>query len=99
MRIYLCGPVTGTEDYRERFRKAEATLAKEGFEVVNPVKIVRKLPEGVTYQEIMCLCMHLLDMCEMIFLMEGWQHSNGCNAEVAHALEKKITITYEGGRG
>lgn len=99
MRIYLCGPVTGTEDYRERFRKAEATLAKEGFEVVNPVKIMRKLPEGVTYQEIMRLCMHLLDMCEVIFLMNGWQHSDGCNAEVAHALAEKITITYEGGKG
>lgn len=99
MRIYLCGPVSGTEGSRERFRRAELAMSREGFEVVNPVKIVGKLPEGVSYREIMELCIHLLDMCEMIFLMEGWEYSNGCNAEVAHALAKKITVTYEGGKG
>ena len=36
--IYISGKITGTEDYEERFRKAEMELMSRGFNVLNPVK-------------------------------------------------------------
>ena len=40
----------------------------------------------------------MLDMCDTIFMMAGWQQSKGCNMEIAHAMEHGITITFEGGK-
>ena len=37
-RIYISGPITGTDDFYERFMKAEEMLSSEGLSIVNPVK-------------------------------------------------------------
>ena len=31
MRLYLSGPITGVNDYRERFKKAEKALRADGI--------------------------------------------------------------------
>lgn len=36
--IYISGKITGTEDYEDRFKKAEMELRSRGFNVLNPVK-------------------------------------------------------------
>lgn len=96
MKIYISGPITGTEDYRRRFAKAENALRAAGHEVINPTRVNAELPEGTTYQEYMKMSMCMLDMCDTVFLMDGWEKSRGCNAETAYALKKGITIVQEG---
>ena len=39
---YIAGPITGVDDYRERFREGKRKLKKMGFTVLNPAD----LPEG-----------------------------------------------------
>ena len=36
--IYISGKITGTDDYKDRFLKAEQNLSKRGFIVLNPVR-------------------------------------------------------------
>lgn len=38
-KIYISGPITGTDNYMERFEKAENGLKALGVSVVNPAKV------------------------------------------------------------
>lgn len=98
MKIYISGPITGTKDYRNRFDAAERKLKAEGHTVVNPARVNANLPEGTTHKEYMMTAIAMLDMCDTIFMMDGWQQSKGCNMELSHAIAKKITVTFEGGK-
>ena len=98
MKVYISGPITGTKDYMERFAAAEQELTSNGHVVINPAKVNSNLPEGTTHAEYMKISLELLDMCDTMFMMEGWQHSQGCHTEMARAIVNKMTITFEGGK-
>ena len=44
MKIYISGAITGTDDYMERFEKAEKELTDKGYSVLNPAKVNAQLP-------------------------------------------------------
>ena len=98
MKIYISGPITGTEGYRARFDAAERRLKKEGHKVVNPARANAALPEGTTHKEYMSVSIAMLDMCEMIFMLKGWEKSVGCSQELAHAIAHGMTVVFEGGK-
>ena len=86
MKIYISGAITGTDDYMERFAKAEKELTEQGYSVVNPAKVNAQLPEDTTYEEYMKMCFCMLDMCEAIFMLKGWSKSCGSNREYWYAM-------------
>lgn len=47
-RVYISGSITGTDDYMERFSKAEKELEAQGFGVINPAKVNAQLPADIT---------------------------------------------------
>lgn len=97
MKIYLSGPITGTNDYMVRFSKAEHDLYKEfeGCAVVNPAKVNAQLPDDTTYEQYMKMCFVMLDMCDAIYMMHGWQKSAGANREYGYALASDKVIMEE----
>lgn len=98
MKIYISGPITGTKDYMKRFQRVEETLKAEGHTVINPAKVNAGLPEGTIHKEYMKLSLCMLDMCEVIFMMKGWEESKGAGMEFEYATLNKMTIIFEGGR-
>ena len=94
-RIYISGPITGTDDFYERFMKAEEMLSCEGLSIVNPVKFNYIMPSDATYEEYMGLAFYLLDMCDMIYMLKGWKESKGANREYDFAVAKGIPIMFE----
>lgn len=96
MKIYISGPITGTSDYMERFARAERKLSSLGYTVINPVRVNAQLPKNTTHEEYMKMSIVMLDMCDAIFMMEGWKESKGCGIEFEYAYEHRITITFEG---
>lgn len=98
MKIYISGPITGTKNYMERFKRAEETLKAEGHTVINPAKVNAELPEGTTHKEYMKISLCMLDMCEAVFMLKGWEESKGAGMEFEYATLNKITIIFEGGR-
>ena len=95
MKIYISGPITGTNDYMERFEKAEKELTEQGYSVVNPAKVNAQLPEDTSYEEYMKMSFCMLDMCDYICMLKGWQDSRGANREYGYALAKDKTIIFE----
>ena len=86
MKIYISGAITGTDDYMERFAKAEKELTEKGYSVVNPAKVNAQLPEDTSYEEYMKMCFCMLDMCEAIFMLKGWSKSCSANREYWYAM-------------
>lgn len=95
MRIYISGPITGTDDYMKRFAEAEEMLKKKGYSVINPAKVNAMMPEDTTYEEYMTMSIIMLDMCEAIYMMKGWYESCGANREFGYALAKGHDILKE----
>lgn len=95
MKIYISGAITGTYDYMERFAKVENELTEQGYSVVNPAKVNAQLPEDTSYEEYMKMSFCMLDMCNSIYMLKGWEKSCGANRELCYALANNMIIMNE----
>lgn len=94
-KIYISGPITGTQDYMKNFDKAKKELKSVGFSVVNPAKVLSQMPADTEYEEYMDMAMMMLSMCDSIYMLKGWEKSTGANREYGYALASDITIMRE----
>ena len=91
-RVYISGGITGVENYEEIFKKKQEELEKKGYEVLNPAKLGLIMPKSATWQEYMNLCIPMLEMCDMIFMLDGWEKSKVATEELKHAVSKNIIV-------
>jgi hypothetical protein len=91
MLVYISGKITGKEDYKDDFIKAEFWLKLNDYKVINPAKLDEVLPK-LTYQQYMAIDYKLIEIADAIFMLDGWQKSKGAVAELSYAktLSKKI---------
>ena len=92
MKVYISGPITGHDDYMERFEATEQYIKNkfgDNIEVVNPAKVNSMLPK-MTWKQYMKICLTILPMCDYIYMMEGWEHSTGACIEYGYALASGI---------
>lgn len=95
-RIYLSGPITEVNDYMYKFGEAEEYVEQQyKGAVVNPARIIAQLPKELEYEECMDICLRLLDKCDAIYMLDGWQQSKGANREYGDALAKDMIIIKE----
>lgn len=94
MRIYISGGISGVEDYKANFEKAQKRLKEQGHEVINPAAFDELLPK-LTYEEFMKFDIFLLNMCDAIYMLKGWQKSCGANREYGYALAMDKIILEE----
>ena len=92
MRIYLSGPITNDPDYVNKFATADKALHAMKYQVVNPAELYRVLPADATYEEIMSIDLQLMELCEALVQLPGWEKSLGCNREYGYALAKDMII-------
>ena len=98
MKVYISGPITGTDDYMERFeRVAWEVWVNYDCTVINPAEINSHLPNDTTHAVYMRTSIAMLSMCDTIYLMKGWENSKGCKIEYNYARKNGIKIIYEEG--
>lgn len=89
---YLAGPMTGIEGFNQpAFAEAAKRLRAQGFTIWNPAELVggSMILRRSWY---MRAAFAALPLCEFVFLMDGWQESEGVAAELAVALGLGLRI-------
>ncbi|WP_117121036.1 DUF4406 domain-containing protein [Klebsiella variicola] len=87
MKIYIAGPMTGIPEFnRPAFNEVASGLVNDGHVVLNPAT----LPDGLEQREYMDICCAMIRCADAIFMLRGWERSEGAVAE--HALAKKIGL-------
>lgn len=91
-KVYISAPIgsgvkTNPEKYKERFdffESKERFYRERGFEVLNPMKNgVEPMAEDVVHMD---ADYQLIRKCDIIVMLEGWNRSAGCWAELHYAL-------------
>ena len=104
-KIYIAGPMTGLPNYNfEAFDRAATRLSARGFDVKNPADVGRKWlaeheyrePNKSEYQELLNAGRAMLRECKTIYLLRGWQNSNGALGELSYALILGARVELEG---
>ena len=97
MKIYISGAITNNPNYKEDFERAEDYLQREypNEEIINPALVNSFLPKSTTHEEYMRMSFCMLDMCDSIYLLKGFEKSCGANRELGYALAKDMIIVYE----
>ena len=96
MRIYISGAITGTDDYTERFERAERKLRERGeTEIINPAKVCASLPETLTHEEYMKICFVMLSLCDEVYLIPPWTDSKGVRRELKFAIDNNKAVEVE----
>ena len=97
MRIYISGPITGQEDTaKDRFKIAEYILQKRyaGAEIINPCSVNAEAAHAaeLTHDEYMKISFTLMDLCDAVYFMGGWEKSKGCQMEHVYAENRSMKI-------
>jgi len=88
MKLYIAGPITGKLNYREKFKEAEDILVEMGHIIINP----SHLPNGL--KDYMPIYKAMIDQCDAIVLLPGWESSEGSCEEFEYAKKTDTEIFY-----
>jgi|LGOV01.1.fsa_nt_gb hypothetical protein len=89
-KVYIAGKITGDGNFKEKFARKEAELKRKGYVVLNPAT----LPAGFEYEEYMHICFAMIDMCDYMCMLRGYEKSPGAMREHAYATGKKMPFLY-----
>jgi hypothetical protein len=87
LKIYLCGKITGDDQYRDKFLDGENELLEAGFYPVNPAA---RIPPDTAWNDAMRKAVGLMLKCDGVALLSDWRESKGAAIEVN--LARKIGI-------
>ena len=94
MIIYISGAINGNKNYKEDFEKAENYLKQEypSTNLVNPTWLNKVFCYNAEDEEYMSIRFRLLDMCDFIYMIDGWKDSKSCNQEYGYAKASNIGV-------
>ena len=94
MRVYLSGPITGVPDYKDRFQTAADLILAEGNTVVNPANMDMVIDGELTHKQIMEMDIRLMECCDAVYMLPGWENSKGAKREHAEAMIRRMKVRY-----
>lgn len=97
MKIYISGSISNNPNYKEDFERAEDYLQREypSAEIINPALVNSFLPKSTTHEQYMRMSFCMLDMCDSVYFISGYENSKGACMELGYALAKGKTILFE----
>lgn len=95
MLIYVSGNVN-TNNWEEKTRKAENFLKLNDLYVINPMNIDIIRENRLQDNQVMKIEYALIDICDGIYMLKGWQKSKKACAELTYAKSLDKKIIFEG---
>lgn len=94
LKTYIAGPMTGIDKLnRPAFQAAAEQLHRDlGRVVINPAT----LPDGLTQAEYMDICLAMIRSADTVYLLRGWEQSEGAMAEYHYAKKIGKQLEYQG---
>ena len=103
-KVYISGPMSGIEGFNfEAFDKAAKFIESRGDFAVNPAvrgrewvaKNGNRPLTKAEYRKMMKECKAALRECGSIFLLKGWENSNGAKEELSLAILRDMEVEIE----
>lgn len=94
MRVYISGAITGQKEAKSAFDAAARMIMKKGQTPISPYYNTWLLPDG-THTEYMILAFAAMEMCEAVYMIPGWENSEGARMEERKARHSSMTIYYD----
>jgi hypothetical protein len=101
--VYVAGQIRNDKNYRARFEAAHEWLEAQGWHVVNPLDLTRVFGTPTDVQSSPRLLRAVMDAelaaiphLDAIYILRGWERSEGARAELAVALAHGKQILLEG---
>ncbi|MGB5856734.1 MAG: DUF4406 domain-containing protein [Oceanisphaera sp.] len=92
LKIYIAGPMTGRPNYnRKAFNDMTNCLSQLGHSVLNPAA----LPVGLEESSYMDICLAMIRASTAMYMLDGWQDSQGAKTEYNYAIKLGLPITFE----
>jgi len=89
--VYLAGPVSGMkDDNKPLFQKMSRWLEREGYRVLCSAE----LPPGMVEEHYMDICFAMIRASDLLWILPGWEESEGTQAEYFYARKRKIPIQF-----
>ena len=92
-KIYISGAITNNPFYKDDFARAAAVITAAGCEAVNPATVEIK---GGAWLDYMRHDIKLLADCDGVYMLAGWNESQGARVEHQLAQGLGLKIYYEG---
>jgi len=93
-RIYVAGPMRGYPNLNfDAFNAKTKELRDKGYVVINPVEI--NPDQAANYLDCMREDIRAITQCTSIYLLKGWENSEGANAEYQVARMLKLKVYFE----
>lgn len=94
--IYISGAITkiGVMKATAIFNNTELKLKEQGYEVINPCRTNSTLPK-LDHDGYMVVSMAMLSLCDTIYMLKGWEDSDGAKEELQYALEHGYDVILE----
>lgn len=91
MKVYIAGAITNNPNYKQQFADAEKYLMSLGHAVINPIK-----NDGFSYKEYIDMGLCELMRCDAIYLLPGWEKSEGARLEYHYSVTAGVSVIYGG---
>ena len=93
-KCYIAGKITGTNDFKERFKDAEWEVTLMGMIAVNPTTLPHN--HDKEWQSYMKECIAELVKCDAVYMLQGWLNSDGARLERSIADSLRMEVYLEG---
>jgi hypothetical protein len=102
LKIYIAGPMRGYENHNfDEFFKAETHLNRKGYsDIVNPARLdeeegIDPNVESIDIKEVLSRDITHLMECNAVYLLRGWERSEGARAEHSVASAMGMFMWYQ----
>ena len=94
-KLYISGAISGRPfaEVEKQFAEAEERVINWQYVAINPLK--NGLPKDSRWHEHMMADLAMLLTCGAIYMLEGWEKSDGAKIEHTFAIKMDIPIIYE----